>query len=176
MEYRFVAWAPGYDLGAFDCGTGAYNRWLAESAGSAVSAGTAQVYLLLGESPGQAARVLGYFAICPTAVVPEQVPSSLSRATRQAIPGYLVAKLALDASLRGQRSEIWSTQLVVEALRRIGAAADIGGGRVIVVDADNAGLVKWYQDHSFRPTGADPLRLYMKVATARRLIDQYDGR
>jgi hypothetical protein len=64
----------------------------------------------------------------------------------------------------------WGTQLVVDALRRIVAAADLSGGRVIVVDEDNEQLVLFRTAHSFLPTSSDPLRLYMKVATARRLL------
>lgn len=72
--------------------------------------------------------------------------------------------------MQGDPAHEWGTQLVVDALRRIVAAADLSGGRVIVVDADNERLVPFYTAHSFLPTRSDPLRLYMKVATARRLL------
>ncbi len=84
--------------------------------------------------------------------------------------------MALDSSLRGDRDARWGTQLLVEALRRIVEAARVDGGRVVIVDADNEGLLGFYQGHGFLPTGVDPLRLYMKVATARALLHQYDGR
>ncbi len=41
--------------------------------------------------------------------------------------------------------------------------ADAGGGKVIVVDADNDGLVGFYRRAGVKPTGAeDDLALYMK--------------
>ena len=63
-----------------------------------------------------------------------------------------------------------AAQLLREALEVIVQSADQGGGQIIVVDADNAGLVDWYKRHGFRSTDDRDLRLYMKVATARRYL------
>jgi predicted GNAT family N-acyltransferase len=166
--------APGYDLGAFDCGETAYNRWLVNAAEAAVKAGTAGVYLLVEEAAGGPSRVVGYYAICPTGVVRSELPSSVTHSMPDPLPGFLLAKMALDRSLRGDKEAMWGTQLVVAALRRIVQAAKVSGGRVIVVDADNDGLVPFYASHGFLPTKVHPLRLYMKVATARALIERYD--
>jgi hypothetical protein len=176
--YRFTPMAPGYDLGAFDCGEDTYNKWLTNAAMAAVAAGTAGVYLLLEESPGPDPtnpRVRGYYAICPTSVVRAHLPRSVTRSVPDPVPGFLLAKLARDTSLQGDREARWGTQLVAAALRRIVAAADLSGGRVVVVDVDNEGLLPFYEGHSFLPTGVDPLRLYMKVATARKLLGGYDA-
>lgn len=168
MSYRFAAISPGLDLASFDCGEPHYNDWLTRSAERADQAGAARVYVLLAGH----ARVVGYFAICPTAVVRDTLPGSVRRNAPDPVPGYLIAKLALDRSLRGDAVAMWGTQLLVEALSRIVRAAEVSGGRVIVVDADNEGLVHWYTDHSFHQVRPGGLRLYMKVATARRqLID-----
>jgi ribosomal protein S18 acetylase RimI-like enzyme len=74
----------------------------------------------------------------------------------------------VDVSLRRDREARWGSQLLRDALERIVASADAGGGQIIVVDADNEGLLGWYGRHGFRPTGAENLRLFMKVATARQ--------
>jgi ribosomal protein S18 acetylase RimI-like enzyme len=116
-------------------------------------------------------QVVGYFAICPTLVVREHLPKPMQRRMLRNTPGWLIAKLAVDKSLRGQPQQ-WGRQLLREALLAIVAAADRGGGAVIVVDADNAGLVPFYQRNGFLPTGADNLRMYMKVATARAYLEQ----
>lgn len=54
-------------------------------------------------------------------------------------------------------------------------AANVSGGHVIVVDADNEGLLSFYSSHSFLPTKGHPLRLYLKIATARTLIERPDA-
>lgn len=161
----------GYDLEAFDCGEPAYNQWLVTDAVRAVAAGSAMVYLLIERSgPAEAAaseRVVGYFAICPTLVVRDEAPRQLRRGMLRAAPGWLLAKLALDRSLRGDTHHQWGRQLLREALLTIVAAADVGGGQVIVVDPDNPQLVDWYAANGFIATGGPDLRMCMKVATAR---------
>ena len=92
----------------------------------------------------------------------------------RATPGWLLAKLALDVSRRGDKDQQWGAQFLRDALETIVASADVGGGQVIVVDADNAGLLDWYTRHGFRSTGTDNLRLYMKVATARQYLRSAD--
>ena len=48
---------------------------------------------------------------------------------------------------------------------------DAGGGNVIVVDADNQGLLGFYTRHGFKSTGIDgDPALYMKVSTARKTL------
>jgi hypothetical protein len=175
VNHRLTPMAPGYDLGAFDCGEDTYNRWLVNGADAAVKAGTAGVYLLLEEVTGRPPRVAGYYAICPTAVVRAELPKSVGNSMPDPVPGFLLAKMALDRSRQGDKEAMWGTQLVVAALRRIVEAANVSGGRVIVVDADNDGLLPFYSSHSFLPTKGHPLRLYMKVATARSLIARYDA-
>ncbi|MHA7289136.1 hypothetical protein ACX80V_05745 [Arthrobacter sp. MDT3-24] len=168
--FRTVKLASGYDLGAFDCGEAAYNEWLTDHAGQAVEAGASMVYLLLESRPDTDDRVVGYFAICPTLVVRDGTPKPLQRKVLRNAPGWLLAKLALDSSLRGDKANQWGWQLLRVALETILAAEELGGGQIIVVDADNPGLVGWYARHGFVPTGGDNLRLYMKVATARKYL------
>jgi len=135
-----------------------------------MGAGSSAVYLLLETDRTTADRVAGYYAICPTSVVRSQIPKPLQHGILRAAPGWLLAKLALDRPLRGDRQRRWGSQLLRDALETIVAGADAGGGQIIAVDADHAGLVSWYLRHGFRSTGADELRLYMKVATARQYL------
>ena len=167
--YRVAKLTSEFDLDAFDCGEPAYNEWLRQHALAAVSAGSAAVYVLLAaEGTGGDEPVVGYYAICPTLVVRDEVPKQLQRGLLRAAPGWLLAKLAVDVSLRRDKQARWGSQLLRDALERIVAGADAGGGQIIVVDADNEGLLGWYGRHGFRPTGAENLRLFMKVATARQ--------
>ncbi|MBE4718051.1 MULTISPECIES: N-acetyltransferase [unclassified Pseudarthrobacter] len=167
---RVARLAPGHDLGAFDCGEVDYNKWLTDYAAQAVEAGASMVYLLLEQRPAHDERIVGYFAICPTLVVREDMPKPLQRKVLRNAPGWLLAKLALDRSLRGDKINQWGWQLLRAALETIVGASDLGGGQIIVVDADNPGLVDWYTRHGFASTGGSNLRMYMKVATARKYL------
>lgn len=168
--YRVVKWAPGYDLWAFDCGEAVYNEWLREHAATSVQSGICAVYLLMEEAE-DAARVAGYYAIAPTQVVRDAVPGKLARGWPQTVPAWKLAKLAIHVDLREQESEEWGRQLLREALERIVTVADAGGGKVIVVDADNPGLHGFYHRNGFRSTGVEgDLSLYLKVSTARKAL------
>lgn len=170
--YRVVAMPSGFDLEgiAFDCGAQHYNDWLFRHSRTAVKSGSATVYLLLEVETG---RVVGYFSISPTQVRKEDTPDQLRGGLMRQAPGYLIGKLALDMSLQGRKPpEVpMGPQLVLAAIAKAVDAATIGGGQVIVVDADNEGLIRFYTECGFLPSGvAGSLRLYMKMATARARI------
>ena len=145
---------------------------MANDATRAVESGSAAVHLLI-ETPTDDSdqtsgdRVVGYFAICPTLIVRGDAPKPVQRDSLRSAPSWLLAKLALDQSLRGDPERQWGRQLLREALLTIIAAADFGGGQVIVVDPDNDRLIGWYAANGFLPTGGPDLRMYMMVTTAR---------
>lgn len=167
--YRVVRYGPTYDLESFDCGEAAYNDWLRVHAATSVQAGVCAVYLLI-ESTTVASRVVGYFAINPTQVVRGDAPASLARGWPSVIPAWKIGKLAVHVDLRAHRQQ-WGRHLLREALLTILTVAEAGGGKVIVVDADNPGLVGFYVRNGFTPTGTDgSLSVYLKVSTARKAL------
>jgi hypothetical protein len=103
---------------------------------------------------GAEERVVGYYAICPTVVVRDDMPKSLQRGVLRAPPAWLLAKSALDRSLRGDKDHQWGAQLLRDAPQKIVASVDLGGGQIIVVNADNPGLTAWYSHQAFKSTGA----------------------
>lgn len=168
--YRVTKLAPGYDLGAFDCGEPSYNEWLVRHAAASVQAGVSAVYLLLEEHE-ETSRVVGYYAINPTQVLREDVPKSLSRGWPHTVPAWKLGKLAVHLDLRHDTDAQWGRQLLRDALETIVRVSDAGGGKVIVVEADNPGLVGFYGRNGFKSTGAEgDLALYMKVSTARKAL------
>jgi ribosomal protein S18 acetylase RimI-like enzyme len=165
-SYRLALLDEGFDLTEFDCGEPEYNTWLAKHARRAHELGSSRVYVLLECDSDGNERVVGYFAICPTTVVRATMPKPLRRDMLSSAPGWLLAKLAVDKSVRGSEHQL-GRQLLREALETIADAAARGGGAVIVVDPDNEGLVGFYQRHGFKPTDGGDLRMFMKIATVR---------
>lgn len=167
-NFRVERLGAEHDLEAFDCGEDYYNSWLVRHAREADSRGTSAVYLLVSNGEdGADPNVCGYFAICPTLVQSAEAPSVIKRALMRQAPGWLLAKLALDSSLRGGT---WGRELLREAIEEILRAAERGGGQVIVVDAENDKVAQWYREQGFLDTGVDNLRLWMKVSTAREYL------
>jgi len=158
----------------FDCGAQSYNEWLLRHSKSAVSSGSASVYLLV-ETSSQ--HCIGYFTLSPTQVVKAEVPRELHGGLMRATLGYLIGKLALDKTVQSRwraengldpLAQSLGPDLLRAAVLKAVKAADIGGGQIIVVDVDNGSLVPYYQRWGFIPAeGPGQLRLYMKMSTAR---------
>jgi GNAT superfamily N-acetyltransferase len=85
----------------------------------------------------------------------------------EVVPAYLLARLALDQSLHGQGL---GSELLIDALQVIVAAAETAAGRLILVDAIDDAAHAFYRHHDFVPI-AGGRRLAMKVATARAAIN-----
>lgn len=168
--YRVVKLAAGYDLVPFDCGEPSYNEWLREHAANSMRAGVCAVYLLLEETEVRH-RVVGYYAINPTQVVRDAAPDRMARGWPEMVPAWRLGKLAVHVDLRADTKEQWGRQLLRDALETIVRIAEAGGGKVIVVDADNPGLIAFYVRNGFKSTGVEgDLSLYMKVSTARKAL------
>jgi GNAT superfamily N-acetyltransferase len=162
-DYLSAPLGPDHEVGAFQCGKQSLDDWLRGQARRAQEAGTARTYIWTKpDSPD----VLAYYSIAPTQVTKVDVPRSLSGGC-STIPGYLLARLALDASLHGQGL---GAELLVDALGRIVEAAQAGGGRLIVVDALDEQAKAFYRRHDFIPVEGT-MRLYLKVATARTALE-----
>lgn len=76
-------------------------------------------------------------------------------------PRILLARLALDVSLQGRGL---GTDLLLDALSRAAEAAEIVGGRLIVVDAIDADAARFYEHHGFHAVPSRPARLFRKAS------------
>lgn len=167
MRFESVRLEDGHILEGFDCGKQSLNAWLVDDAARSDRNGIAHVYVWtpLGEP-----KVCAYFAICPTEVVRKDDGVSRGPAGGYSrIPGYLIARLALDRSLHGSG---YGEQLLIDALRKAVAASEIGGGRLIVVDAIDAEAAAFYGRYGFTTVRNREHRLVMKVSTAARALGE----
>ena len=85
------------------------------------------------------------------------------------VPAYLLARLALDRSLRGRGL---GSQLLLDAVDRVVLASATAAGRLIVVDAIDEAAAAFYARYGFQPVSGNPQRLVVKVATARKALDR----
>lgn len=152
-----------HDLAKLDSGRNELDRWLLQEALRAQAAGIAHttVWTRLDDPV-----VVAFYAIAPTQFVRTDLPSRSLSAGYSTIPGYLIARLALSQALHGQGL---GTQLLLDALERIVAAAANAGGRLIAVDAIDDAAHSFYCHHDFQPIQGSR-RLVMKIATARAVL------
>lgn len=154
---------PDDDLDRFDCGVTALNDWLTSHAQRAHQQGVVRVYVWVDDAEPD--LVVAYTAIQPTQVAARGLSRSQSGG-HSTVPGYLIAKLALERTLHGSGL---GAELLVRSLEICVAAAKVGGGRIIVVDPIDGAAHDFYRHHDFAPTKDDG-RLVMKVATAEAAL------
>jgi GNAT superfamily N-acetyltransferase len=152
-----------HKLDEFDCGKAGLNDWLITQAHRANNSGTAKTYVW---TPNGSDRVVAYYAITPHVIVRQELPSRLQGGVETS-PAYLLARLALDRSLHGKGL---GGDLLRDALEIIVDAASRASGRLIVVDAIDEMAASFYAKYDFRPVRNNPMRLVLKIATARESL------
>jgi GNAT superfamily N-acetyltransferase len=154
-----------HEVETFDCGVESLDSWLRNDAMRAQHADTARTYAWT--ETDASTEVLAYFSIAPTLVQREELTRGQSAGHSMPIPGYLLARLALDKRLKGQGL---GTELLVDAIGRMVGVSEATAGRLIVVDAIGAAAAAFYRKHNFAPVRGNPNRLILKIATARKLM------
>lgn len=152
-----------HDLSKFRCGVDNLDTWLRTQARRAGHSDTARTYVWTAP---ESRAVVAYYAVAPTQVRREGLSRSMAGGV-SVVPAYLLARLALDRSLRDQGL---GGQLLRDALELIVVAARHTAGRLIVVDAVDDSAASFYRHYDFQPVTGDPHRLVMKVTTARQAL------
>ncbi len=148
-----------HDIAAFASGRDLLDNWLRADALRAKERGTATTTVW---TPARSRRVVAFYAVSPTEGVREDFSSSQAGGLTR-IPGYLIGRLAVNQTLQGQGL---GADLLHDAIETCVRAAEIGSGRLIVVDAIDQLAERFYLHHGFQPTKVQR-RLVLKVAAAR---------
>lgn len=144
-------------LSRFGSGVSVLDAWLTEHAKHAQAMRTAQTFVWhVGDD-----RVIAYFSLAAHLLVRSDLPKKIERGSPATIPAVLLARLALDSSLRG---EGLGGELLWDALTRAAAAAEIAAARVVVVDAIDDEAAGFYRHHGFAPIPGNPNRLVQKMS------------
>jgi GNAT superfamily N-acetyltransferase len=149
--------AAGHDLSDFSCGKPALDRWLKTRALSNQEKGFTAVIAV-----HEANRVIGFYGLAPTAVVPSTLPRSIRTGQPpDPVPCLLLGQLATDLNWIGKGV---GTGLLKHALQRCVAAAQLVGGRALLVNAVDADAADFWRRRGFIPSKDDPLLLLRSIA------------
>ena len=147
----------GHDFSAFSCGNPALDNWLKTRALSNQQRGFTAVIVV-----HDSGRVVGYYGLAPTAVVPAAMPRSLRTGQPpDPVPCLLLGQLAVDQGWTGRGI---GTGLIKHALTRCVQAAALIGGRALVVNAVDADAARFWRRRGFLPSRDDPLILFRSIA------------
>ncbi|RAI40692.1 GNAT family N-acetyltransferase [Rhodoplanes roseus] len=146
-----------HDLSGFSCGKPSLDRWLATRALSNQQKGFTAVLVVHAAN-----RVIGYYGLAPTAIVPSTVPRSIRTGQPpDPVPCLLLGQLATDRNWIGKGI---GTGLLKHALQRCVAAAELIGGRALVVHAVDADAAAFWSRRGFIVSKDDPFVLFRSIA------------
>jgi GNAT superfamily N-acetyltransferase len=145
-----------HDVSPFDCGQPILDHWLKARALSNQEKGFTAVLVVHA-----AGRVVGYYGLAPTAVVPSVMPRAIRTGQPpDPVPCILLGQLATDRDWAGQGV---GTGLLKHALQRCVAAAALVGGRALLVNAVDGEAAAFWRRRGFVPSRDEPLLLMRSI-------------
>jgi GNAT superfamily N-acetyltransferase len=142
--------AESDDLATFECGRPEVDRWIQTTAARAHRAGVSRVTVWAEQTSG---AIVALFALAPTQVVRRSAALTGAMAAGfTLIPAWRIGQLGVDVRFQNRGL---GRQLLQDALLHIRQAAEIGGGRLVVIDPLTPDVARWYDSLGFRATEAD---------------------
>ncbi|MCT8971435.1 GNAT family N-acetyltransferase [Microbaculum marinisediminis] len=146
-----------HDVSEFSCGKPTLDHWLRTRALSNQEKGFTAVMVV-----HDGGRVIGYYGLAPTSVVPSLLPRSVRTGQPpDPVPCLLLGQLATDTAWADQGI---GTGLLKHALQRCVQAAALVGGRALMVNAVDAEAADFWQRRGFLPSKDDPLVLFRPLS------------
>lgn len=161
--------SEAHDVSRFSCGKPALDRWLQTRALSNQQKSFTAVMVV-----HEAGRVVGYYGLSPTAVVPAALPNPNRRGAIRTgqppnpVPCLLLGQLATDTGWAGRGI---GTGLLKHALERCVAAARLVGGRALMVDALDAEAADFWRRRGFVEGRNDTLILFRAIGDIAASIE-----
>ena len=146
-----------HDLSRFACGKPALDHWLRARALANQEKGFTAVVVV-----HEAGRVVGYYGMAPTGVVPAVLPRPIRTGQPpDPVPCLLLGQLATDIEWHGRGI---GTGLLKHALERCVQASALIGGRALVVGAVDTEAAAFWRRRGFVPSRDDPFVLFRPIA------------
>lgn len=161
---RFERLARRHDRGGFSCGRKPLDDFLRFLSGQYGRRSLARTYVGV---EGEAPRVLGYYSLSAGSLEVADLPEiQAHRLPEHPVPVVLLARLAVDS--RAQRRGL-GRDLLVDALARVAAVAEIVGIHAVEVEALDQTAANFYRKYGFVDLRDDPHHLYYPVSSIPRI-------
>lgn len=146
-----------HELADFRCGKPALDHWLKTRA---LRNQQRDFTVVMVSCVGK--RVVGYYGLAPTAVAPDALPRRIRTGQPpDPIPCLLLGQLAVDRAYAGHGI---GSGLLRHALNRCLKAAELIGGRAVLVNAVDEDAADYWRGRGFVPSRDDAFTLYRSVA------------
>ncbi len=159
-EWRIEPLGREHARDGFDCGKPPLDHFLGTLASQYEKRNLGRTYVA---SQGETRRVLGYYTLAGGSIDVGSLPEDLARKLpRHPLPVVLLARLAVDRSVRGQG--LGGLLLRDGLLRSLDLSGRLGV-HAVVVDALDAEARSFYEKFGFLALTDDPMRLFLPIAT-----------
>lgn len=160
MASQLEALTRAHDVKRFDCGSPALNRWLQTTAMQYQKSGTSRTFVKVDDKDPE--KIFGFVTLAIRPMTPkEELPAEMHKRLPGSIPGFTLARLAVDVTAQGQGL---GEHLLLDAMERACHASRSVGGYALFVDAKD-GAASFYEKYGFVPFPDDPDTLVMPMAS-----------
>lgn len=140
--------------------------WLRRYALTNMNLGATRTYVTC-ETGGSVVR--GYHSLAASSIEFDKAPRKVrKRLGRYPIPVVLLARLGVDQRFQGRGV---GAALLIDALRRAYAAAQVIGARAVLVDALDDDARGFYEKYDFEPSPTNPYQLLLLMQDLAPLIE-----
>lgn len=159
-----VLLSSSHEVETFDCGEEALNTYLKKFALINNQNSSSRTYVAL-----RANRVVGYYTLTPGSVTKEQSPQRIGKGlANHPVPVIILARLAVDKTEQGAGL---GKGLLQDALLKVIHAAEIIGGRALLIHAKNEQAKSFYERFGFESSPIDPFHLYLLLKDIRKTLN-----
>lgn len=153
-----------HDRAGFTCGVEALDRYFQLQVNQDIRRNLAKCFVGIEIASG---NVAAYFTLASTGLSIGTFPDAITRKLPRypVVPAALIGRLAVASNYRGQGL---GASLIADAIQRI--EASFLGVFAIVVDAKNDTAKAFYERHSFVQLPGHATRLFLSLATAKKLM------
>ncbi len=145
----------------FDCNVEALNIYLKQFALINNRNGSARTYVAK-----RGDHIAGYYTITPGSVIRQEAPPRVIKGlANHPVPLIILARLAVDKTEQGTGL---GKGLLRDALLRIVNAADIIGGRAVLVHAKDDNAKNFYEHFGFEPSPVDSFHLFLLLKDIKK--------
>jgi GNAT superfamily N-acetyltransferase len=154
--------ADHHELDRFECGELSLDEWLNKRARANQAGGGSRVFVTCEEQ-----RVVGYYALSSSAIMPAITPGRFRRNMPDPIPVALLGRLAIDKRWQGQGI---GRALFRDAALRVSHAAETIGIRGIAVHAISDEARKFYLALGFTECPGAAMTLVVTLQDVRAAL------
>lgn len=154
-----------HDRSSFSCGAAELDRYIRAFAAQDVRRDVARVFVALD---GGTNRVAGYYSLSAASFQRDALPADQAkRLPHYPVPAVLMGRLAVDERHQGRGL---GGYLLMDALTRIHLANAVLAMQALIVDAGDEAAAAFYRKYGFRSFVDNERRLFLPMATIRKLI------